>query len=187
MQAFCIRPLPYKILDSNALKAKKYKALKQYPNIATYQAFNQVNVAYCLQDKNRWIDIETEKIEFVMEHRFEKLDTTALPQLILFWQVFNYNKTGGTSTDWMSVIRLDSIPMQIFKICLGCNEEYFGNKEKNGEGAFYNSYVRSVKLNKNMIVIADNNKKQYPYPECPISNVPKGKYKMMFGQIIKVK
>lgn len=187
LQAFKPQALPFKYIDSSGLFSKKFKIHPKFPNIAIFEAINQINVAYCLKDKNKWLEIQNEKIEFVMGHQFEKLDTSGLPELIVFWQEFNYNKSGGTSTDWMSVIKLDSIPTQILKICIGCNEEYFGNKDKNGEGSFYNSYLRAVKVSKNGILLSAINKKQYPYPDCPVSAIPKGTYKLMDGQIIKLK
>ncbi|MEI6020167.1 MAG: hypothetical protein WCR21_03495 [Bacteroidota bacterium] len=187
LEAFKNQTLTFKILDSSALKSKKFKIHPKFSNIATFEAINQVNVAYCLNDKNKWQEIQNDKIEFVIGHQFERFDTSGLPEFIIFWQEFNYNKSGGTSTDWMSVIRLDSIPTQIFKICIGCNEEYFGNKDKNGEGSFYNSYIRPVKLSKKGILLSTINKKLFPYPDCPVTALPKGTYKMLYDQIIKVK
>ena len=43
-----------------------------------------------------------------------------------------------------------------FKICVGCNEESFGDKEKNGEGAYYNTYLRSYKINQDAFILIEN-------------------------------
>jgi len=180
-------PLPYKILDSNSIKAKKFKFNKKYPNLAVYEALNQVNVAYCNTDRNKWYSLYQNDIEFTMGYKIENLDDKNLPEVILYWQEFKYDSLGGTSTDWMSVIRLDSLPVRIFKICLGCNEEFFGDKKKGGLGSYYLSYLRNVKVTHNSIVVERNDKKKYPFPECPVSTIPKGTYKMVLGQIVKMK
>lgn len=176
----------FKLIDSNYINTNAYKIDRKYEKIAIRKEPNKINVAFYTNDKNKWCNVYLEEYQFTVDYKLVDFDKNNFPELVYYWQEFNYGPDGGNSIDCISVIKLDSIPIQIFKMVMGCNDESFGDKSKNGEGAYYNTYIRGVKVLRDMLIIDENDKKKYPFEKCPITTIPSGTYKMIQGQFVKL-
>ena len=92
--AFEIKPSIYTIIDSNEI-ARDYKLDRKYQHVAVYKAPHKLNLAYYLLDSNRWTAVFLNQNQFTVDYKLVDFDEDHSPELILYFQEYNYNEKGG--------------------------------------------------------------------------------------------
>lgn len=180
--------LDFETLDSNAINSKQQLINIHYRNIVSYYSEDGIKMAYYTTDKNKWTAFLLPFSERTNNFDTNNLDKKRNYEIIVRGEILNYGSGGGTGEKWITIYNIDSIPTQILKLNYGCYEESFGDKNNNGEGAFYNGYTRKIKFYNETIIISPIDKKKYlKYTDCVMTNIPSGTYIMDRGRIKKKK
>ena len=159
---------------------------KKFPNVRKYFASERgFNIVYPSKDTSKWFALHF--YNFSSNIQLINLDNQGQPELIVKSADYSYGSGGGTKSEWIVVINLDSVPTQILKIYYGCYIEDYGDKTKNGQGASSELYERQIKIKKTSIIISPLDKKKYPYNSCSMTEIPSGTYIMENGRILKKK
>lgn len=183
--SFTIVKLDYELLDTTTFKSKIIID-KQYPNIVSYFSDNGLKIAYCSTNKNKLTSVFLKFDERTDSFKVVNFDKKGQPEIILYGQTLQYGSGGGTALKWLMIINIDSVPTQIFKINYGLLFEDFGDKTKNGEGAYSKLYERQIKINKTSIIISPLDEKNHPC-DTKLTEIPNGTYIMKNGRIRKKK
>jgi hypothetical protein len=139
---------------------------------------------------------------FHLDWNHVKLDTVNLDrqgkaEILLNCEGCSYGKGGGSCEGAFIVINIDSIPMQLMNVIVYCRVEqfsrFYGNDTIPCEG-FYEEYRRKISFNDNSITIYPNDVKRIRAFEdkvggmsCGLTPIPSGQYKLIEGQLRKVK
>ena len=183
--------LEYEILDSATITMFGGPLRNiHFPNIVSYEIMSyesgrEIKLAYYTVDKNKWTAVSLPFNRTTNNFNLVNLDNKGQPELIVKGVVEQYGSGGGTGIRGMVILNIDSIPTQIFKIHYGCWIESFGDRHNNGEGRFFKEHEREIKITDNSIIIGSLDKKQYPFYECRLTEIPSGTYIMEAGQIRK--
>ena len=179
--------LEYEILDSISIKATNPLINIHFPNIVSYYSKDGINLAYYTTNKNQWTSVLLPFSERTNDFNLVNLDKKGQPELIVRGDILTYGSGGGTGIKGMLILNIDSVPTQVFKIYYSCWEESFGDKTKNGEGAYTKLYERKIKITGSSIIVAPLDKKQFPFDSCGLTEIPSGTYIMDNGKIRKKK
>ncbi|HSY61662.1 MAG TPA: hypothetical protein VK796_07280 [Cytophaga sp.] len=176
--------LEYELLDSAAVR--RQLACRIPEKFSFNKKEDHIILIYSKKDRNLWIVVY---LPFAARHisgSLINLDYRGEPELIIYGEIDEYGSGGGTGKKCMMIINFDNEPTQLFNVFYGCTEESFGDKLKDGEGAYYNIYERKITITSNVISVEPIDEKFLStFSDCLLTQIPAGNYVMKKGKIIK--
>lgn len=191
-----IGQVTYEKLDTfqikNILQNPKIESLNQFnkgiKDVFSYREYpapnsdDRVKIAYKLKNKKYWISFPTPLKDLTIP-KMVNIDKKGSSELIVGGR-FGYYGSGIQNEFYYTLIfSIDSIPTLLFKAIDYCSEESFGDRQNNGEGAYFYEYDRKIEIQEGQITIGVFDKEKYP-DWCPITNFPAGTYKLVDDEFI---